>query len=220
MVTDGFPAIALSFNEPDPRIMRRPPRKTGEKIVNTWIFIRYMVVGLYVGLATSGIFIYYYTSYDWADHAHSIISLSELRNWTKCAESGAEYIGFENPCDYFLVGKRKAGTLSLTVLVMIEMFNSLNAMSENCSLFKIGFFSNLWLWGAIALSTICHCVILYIPFMRNVFSTVSLDVKDWLLVLAFSLPVILIEEILKFLSRNKFERIDEVGVRALEKKRE
>jgi len=78
LVTDGFPAIALSFNEPDPRIMKRHPRKTGEQIVNTWIFIRYMIVGIYVGLATSGIFIYYYTSYGWSDHAHTLISLSEL----------------------------------------------------------------------------------------------------------------------------------------------
>ena len=132
LVTDGLPATALSFNPPDPDIMRRDPRKKDDKIVDRWIFIRYMVIGVYVGIATTGIFVYYYTSYDWADHAHSLVSFSQLTNWTKCNSwTDVSYINYENPCDYFLAGKKKASTLSLTVLVMIEMLNALNAMSEN-----------------------------------------------------------------------------------------
>lgn len=89
---------------------------------------------------------------------------------------------------------------------MIEMFNSLNAMSEDQSLFVIGFFNNLWLWGAIFISTLLHCLILYIPFLANIFSTVPLDLKDWILVLIFTLPVIAIEEILKYISRERRKR--------------
>lgn len=166
-----------------------------------------MIVGVYVGMATAGIFIYYYCFYDWADHEHTLISLSTLRNWTKCSEwKDVSYIGFDNNCDYFLSGKKKASTLSLTVLVMIEMFNALNAMSENSSLLNIGVFSNMWLWGAILLSTLLHCLILYIPFLANIFSTVSLDFKDWALVIAFSLPVVFIEEILKWISRGMISK--------------
>lgn len=39
-------------------------------------------------------------------------------------------VNFDEPCDYFTVGKAKASTLSLSVLVSIEMFNALNALSE------------------------------------------------------------------------------------------
>ena len=39
-------------------------------------------------------------------------------------------VNFDEPCDYFTVGKAKASTLSLSVLVAIEMFNALNALSE------------------------------------------------------------------------------------------
>ncbi len=130
LVTDGLPATALSFNNPDPDVMVRPPRKRDDKIVDSWIFTRYMIIGTYVGVATVGIFVYYYCYYSWADHAHSIISLSQLRNWAHCTNWKDNFIGFEgNPCEYFLNGKKKASTLSLTVLVMIEMWNALNAMS-------------------------------------------------------------------------------------------
>ncbi len=39
-------------------------------------------------------------------------------------------VSFPEPCDYFTVGKAKASTLSLSVIVAIEMFNALNALSE------------------------------------------------------------------------------------------
>lgn len=73
-------------------------------------------------------------------------------------------------------------------------------------MFTIGFFDNLWLWGAIGISTLLHCFILYIPFLAKIFSTTSLNLNDWILVLLFSLPVILIEEVLKYYSRIKNEK--------------
>lgn len=52
LVTDGLPATALGFNPPDHGIMKRPPRSSNEPLVNTWLFVRYMVIGAYVGCAT------------------------------------------------------------------------------------------------------------------------------------------------------------------------
>jgi hypothetical protein len=66
LVTDGPPATALGFNPADPEVMRKPPRKADESLISNWVFFRYMVVGLYVGFATVGVFAYWYIWYDWA----------------------------------------------------------------------------------------------------------------------------------------------------------
>ena len=52
LITDGLPATALGFNPPDHMIMRTPPRDAREPLVGRWLFVRYMIVGTYVGCAT------------------------------------------------------------------------------------------------------------------------------------------------------------------------
>lgn len=146
---------------------------------------------------------------------HTIIELSQLRNWGECSSwsnftatpftvqggGGGRLVTFSNPCDYFAAGKVKAMTLSLSVLVAIEMFNSLNAVSEDNSLIKMPPWRNPWLLVAMLVSFGLHCLILYVPFLADVFHVVPLSLKEWLLVLLVSAPVILIDEILKFVGR-------------------
>ena len=61
----------------------------------------------------------------------------QLQHWRSVASTKSEqqlvrkWFDFAaDPCGYFDEGKMKACTLSLTVLVAIEMFNALNALSE------------------------------------------------------------------------------------------
>ena len=68
LVTDGPPATALGFNPPDADIMKRPPRRADDQLITPWVFFRYMVVGLYVGFATVGVFAYWYIWYDWSEY--------------------------------------------------------------------------------------------------------------------------------------------------------
>jgi len=213
LVTDGPPATALGFNPADADVMRRPPRDANDQLITGWVFFRYMIVGLYVGFATVGIFVYWYMYYDWAVDNHTLVTFEQLSSWGHCTTwsdfSVADFGGLsfsENPCSYFTVGKIKASTLSLSVLVLIEMLNALNALSENGSLLHMPPWRNPYLLLAIAASMAVHCVILYVPFMADIFSIAPLDYNDWLLVWVFSSPVIFIDEILKFVGRILLER--------------
>lgn len=219
LVTDGPPATALGFNPADVHIMRKPPRKSDDALINSWVLIRYMVIGLYVGIATVGIFIIWYTRASFLgisliNDGHTLVELSQLQNWGECPSwsnfsatpftvAGGRWITFSNPCDYFSVGKVKAMTLSLSVLVAIEMFNSLNALSEDNSLITMPPWKNLWLLLAMSVSFGLHCLILYVPILADVFGIVPLSLEEWLLVILVSFPVVLIDEFLKFVGRRR-----------------
>jgi len=108
-----------------------------------------------------------------------------------------------DPCKYFTDGKVKASTLSLSVLVVIEMLNALNAISEDNSLLSATPFVNPYLILAILNSIVLHCVIVYVPFLNEIFSIHAHNSTEWIAVFAFSMPVILIDEVLKFFGRMK-----------------
>ena len=175
------------------------------------------VIGFYVGIATVGVFIIWYTHHtflgiDLSGDGHSLVTYSQLANWGQCSSwesfsvspftAGSQVFKFDsNPCDYFQSGKIKASTLSLSVLVAIEMFNSLNALSEDGSLLTMPPWVNPWLLLAMSLSFGLHFLILYVPFLAQVFGIVPLSLNEWLLVIAVAFPVILIDEVLKFIGR-------------------
>lgn len=213
LVTDGPPATALSFNPPDKDIMKKPPRKSDEALISNWFYLRFAIIGCYVGIATVGIFVFWYTMANSGD-GHTLVTFNQLSSWTECPNwKGFKVNNFiegmdlqENPCDYFIKGKVKASTLSLSVLVMIEMLNSLNAISEDNSLLRMSPFVNPLLLLAITSSLLLHGMIVYVPFFNEIFSIYKLNGYEWGLVLAFSFPVILIDEVLKFFSRGSNER--------------
>lgn len=61
---------------------------------------------------------------------------------------------------------------------------------------------NMILVYAIALSMALHFALLYIPFLQGLFAIIPLDWNEWKAVLLISAPVILIDEVLKFVERN------------------
>ncbi|KPP69092.1 sarcoplasmic/endoplasmic reticulum calcium ATPase 2-like [Scleropages formosus] len=96
-------------------------------------------------------------------------------------------------------------TMALSVLVTIEMCNALNSLSENQSLLRMPPWENIWLLGAICLSMSLHFLILYVEPLPIIFQITPLNMTQWLMVLKISMPVILLDELLKFTARNYLE---------------
>mmetsp|Transcript_20434 Transcript_20434/g.44277 ORF Transcript_20434/g.44277 Transcript_20434/m.44277 type:complete len:1048 (-) Transcript_20434:151-3294(-) len=210
LVTDGPPATALGFNPADADIMKKLPRRTDESLITPWVFFRYMVVGIYVGWACVAVFAYWYMYYE-GDHTN--ITWDQLTTWGHCSSwtdfKVNDFDGLDmqtDPCKYFTDGKVKASTLSLSVLVAIEMFNALNALSEDGSLVTMPPWSNPYLLLAMVVSFGMHFVILYVDFLADMFNVTPLDWNEWMVVMAFSVPVIFIDEVLKFVGRRMSEK--------------
>ncbi|CAF3039043.1 unnamed protein product [Rotaria socialis] len=198
LVTDGLPATALGFNPPDLDIMERPPRNGKESLITPWLFFRYMAIGSYVGFAVV------WSATWWSMHASNGPKLSywHLQNHFKCRGGGKDWENincsvFEDPHPM---------TMALSVLVTIEMLNALNSLSENQSLLKMPPWKNKYLLYAIALSMSLHMMILYIPMFNTVFQICPLSLEEWLAVIKISLPVILLDELLKFIARRYIDR--------------
>jgi len=193
LVTDGLPATALGFNPPDKDIMLREPRGRSESIINGWMFFRYLAIGLYVGIGTVGGFIWWYLYSAGGPH----VTFEQLTNFHSCAVDTVLFAGID--CSIFQ--DARPSTVSLSILVTIEMFNALNALSENQSLLSVTPFSNLYVLVACALSFMLHLVIVYTPFFASIFHVAPLGSDEWKLIMVFSLPVFLLDETLKWISR-------------------
>ncbi|KAJ5524930.1 Sarcoplasmic/endoplasmic reticulum calcium ATPase 1 [Penicillium frequentans] len=193
LVTDGLPATALSFNPPDHDVMKRRPRRRDEPLVGGWLLFRYMVIGTYVGAAT----VFGYVWWFMYNPEGPQISYFQLSHFHRCSSQFPE-IG----CEMFSNDMAKsASTVSLSILVVIEMLNAMNALSSSESLFTFFLHNNPMLVYAITLSMALHFAILYIPFLQSLFAIIPLNWTEWQAVLVISAPVIVIDEILKFAER-------------------
>merc|ERR1712088_868946 len=201
LVTDGLPATALGFNPPDLDIMDKPPRKADETLITPWLFFRYMVIGIYVGIATVGGAAYWFL---W-DPTGPQMSYYQLSHFLTCPAEPEKFKGIS--CDIFQAPEPM--TMALSILVTIEMCNAVNSLSENQSLAVMPPWINPFLLGAMSLSFALHFMILYVDFLAVVFQITSLTFAQWMVVMKFSLPVILLDELLKYVARNYADAIGE-----------
>jgi Ca2+-transporting ATPase len=72
-----------------------------------------------------------------------------------------------------------AQTMAFTTLMLFQIFNVVNARSDEQSAFA-HLFANGWLWAAIALSLALQVAVVYVPFLQRAFGTVAMSPEDWL----------------------------------------
>ncbi|KAH0853683.1 hypothetical protein HID58_092974, partial [Brassica napus] len=102
LVTDGPPATILGFNPPEKDIMKKPPCRSDDSLITPWILFCYMVIGMYVGVETVGVFIIWYThssfmGIDLSQDGHSLVSYSQLAHWGQCLSlTGKEFMDVQD----------------------------------------------------------------------------------------------------------------------------
>lgn len=95
---------------------------------------------------------------------------------------------------YFPTDLVKAQTIAITALAAFQWINAWNCRSEEKSVFEQNPFSNKYLVGATALVIFLHILALYTEPLQQILGTVPLTLKEWGIILAFALSILVAEE--------------------------
>lgn len=198
LVTDGPPATALGFNPAAPNLMQMKPRPSNEPIMTSWLLTRYCTTGLYVGLATIGVFVQHYLRQG--------ITWQQLTTWSQCGASWLPENG--GSCGELFQGEGRLvpQTLALTTLVCMELFKALSAVSVDSSIFRVSPLANRWLILGVTGPLLLHLGVLYsgrlgYPGIGANFGMVPMSKEHWKTILLWAAPILLVEEILKVIGR-------------------
>ena len=80
--------------------------------------------------------------------------------------------------------KAEARTIAVNVFTVGESFYLLNCRSLRLSMFRLGLFSNMWVWGGIATMAMAQLAFTYLPIMNRLFHTAPISLNDWLHIIA------------------------------------
>lgn len=94
-----------------------------------------------------------------------------------------------------------ARTVSLTTIVLFQLFNVFNVRSERLSIFQMNMLSNPFLFYSVIASLIAQVSIIYVPSFQFVFRTSALGISDWAVITLVATTVLLAVEGEKALRR-------------------
>jgi P-type Ca2+ transporter type 2C len=187
LVTDGAPALALAMEKGDPDVMDHKPRPKREPIVHGP-----MRLGIVVQTVAQTFSVL---------TAFAVGLLWHLG--TTPLEAGNPLAALLR-YDWAGVDVQSAETMAFVTLSLAELFRAFTVRSERVSIFKLGFFSNKYLVGAVLLSLVLVMCTVFIPFLQPIFNTHALTLAEWEVVLGLALLPAVAEEITKwFLRRQK-----------------
>lgn len=180
--TETLPALALGVEKSEPGIMERPPKSPNEKLLNFSIFFRgYILLGLISSVAVlSG---YFWVLYGGGWHWGQILDAA-------------------NPL------AKKAATMTFLGIVIMQVANVFACRTEVASMFSIGILTNKLLNIGIIFELALTAILIYVPFLQNIFNTYSVPVTYWLFYIPFIPVLIGAEELRKWLIRKKLKNAD------------
>lgn len=184
LITDSLPAIALGIDPGDKDVMKQKPRSPKESFFAHGAGFRAIVGGVLIGGLTLAAFYFglqeHGTGFD--------IKL--------LADTGSLDAAQQVALDY-------ARTMAFVVLAASQLFYSLSMRNSSKSIFQIGLFTNKALIGAIIVGFLLQIIVISVPFLATAFGVHGLPLNDWLLVIGFSLVPLIVNEIIKLLTRSK-----------------
>ncbi|MBY9002100.1 MAG: cation-translocating P-type ATPase, partial [Candidatus Heimdallarchaeota archaeon] len=193
LLTDALPALSLSFDPYDPRLMQRAPRgKKSSFVRDMYAFAAF--AGVIALIASLGIFLVGYLG----------IGDRVISNW---ATSHNQYLGTE----FNNAKVAYAQTLAFVATLSFELWFVFIARNDNATSFlQSRPFKNKYLIGAVVLSWILLLGVVYIPPFQVIFTGFKpdhglpyylLSLSDWGIIFGFTLGLCILFEIFRYVLR-------------------
>lgn len=94
-----------------------------------------------------------------------------------------------------------ARTVAVNTFVIMELFYLFNCRSMRRSIFQLGFFTNMWVFGGVALMLLIQLGYTYLPLMHRLFQSAPIGIESWMRVTAAGVAGYIVVEIAKKLHR-------------------
>jgi sodium/potassium-transporting ATPase subunit alpha len=173
--TDMLPALSLGAEKPTPNVMKQPPRRSKERLLDLPLITRsYLFLGPIEAAAC--MFGFFWVLYGGGWNFGTILP----------------------PTDMLYM---QATTACLTAIIITQIGNVFACRSSRESVFSIGFFSNRLILVGILMEILLLLFIVYEPFARRIFGTAPVDLTVWLALIPFGVGLLLAEELRKFYVR-------------------
>jgi len=78
----------------------------------------------------------------------------------------------------------EARTVAVNVFVMVEIFYLFNCRSLSRGFWRLGLFSNLWVWAGVGSMLALQLLLTYWPPLNRVFQTAPIGTQEWAEILA------------------------------------
>jgi Ca2+-transporting ATPase len=95
----------------------------------------------------------------------------------------------------------RARTVAFCTLVLFQLFYVFSARSERRTLFDLGILSNVKLIYAVIASIALQLLVVYLPFLNEVFRTEPIGISEWLITIPIALSAFVINELWKIYKR-------------------
>ncbi|MDZ8054379.1 MAG: cation-translocating P-type ATPase [Aulosira sp. ZfuVER01] len=189
--TDIIPALALGAERAEAGTMQLPPRAKSKQLLDRSLLLRaYCFLGLIE--ATLGMIGFFMV---WQSYGYNLASLQAI--------APAILSRTADPAIALIYAQ--ATTMTLAIIVACQDGNVFACRSERTSIFKLGFFSNPFIWLGIATEWTLILAIIEIAPLRHIFSTSPLTPWQWLFLLVCP-PILLGAEELRKARLRKRQR--------------
>ncbi len=179
LITDSLPAISLGVDPGDPDVMKYKPRNPKESFFAHGAGFRAILGGVLIGVLS--LLAFYFGLTEFGYHFGNIAEMAD------------------DPA--FAAALTYARTMAFVVLATSQLFYSLSMRHSTKSILQVGLFRNKYLVGSIIVGILLQLLVISVPFLAKAFQVHNLSLRDWAIVILFSLIPLFVNEIIKIFMR-------------------